>query len=474
MSKIFESTPAYRKGLIGEEIVKKCLERLNVTVCRPNDTAPSGASVVDFFVKANGEYLYSYYVEVKVKSPVPYAYGRFLTYMFPKTQIELYKRYAKEKDSHIDIYIVDEQRENIYIGSINDCPGIEDPLRIEDKTFPLDVEQSNGQGMYRVYSVEQFYEGGKIDFNDLERLASIKFSDADKKIFKPLAISVPDISTDELLAESHAAVSKLLDVNLPDDLPRKGKKISEFVNALRLKLDKIPTSYFYEIYHAVHNINTANPIPAFVSKFYPLLDEIKHKRQKTSNQKLDVIELETPAKKIAELRTPNDTLLEIFEVADNELKFFVNLLPLAMAIGHGRRGCYSPWTALGEAVRVFTESYSDKNFHKYVPVKDVSAIVKEYAFNREDDIYKCNTAKKFFDWWSQAAESYLEPPPHEETPSAKNVSFTAEDVQAIGKIADSITEVFGATRQEALHAAIKIKARELNRDLTPLMELLKI
>ncbi|MBR6014142.1 MAG: hypothetical protein IK062_10255 [Selenomonadaceae bacterium] len=164
MGKIFESTPSYQKGLIGEEIVKKLLESRGICVRRPADTAKSGASVLDFFVEDTLGI--SYFVEVKVKSPKNYAYGRFQVYTFPKSQIKLYKNYIKEKNSWVDIYIVDEEREKIFVGNIeffedfNEFNGIEYPIKFEDKTFPVDIEHSNG--IYHYYNINQFYTVGRI------------------------------------------------------------------------------------------------------------------------------------------------------------------------------------------------------------------------------------------------------------------------------------------------------------------------
>lgn len=476
MGKIFESTPAYQKGLIGEEIVKKHLEfilkKLGVhggSIRRPKDTAPSGASVVDFVIDPpeGSRRVPKELVEVKVRRPTLFAY-RFPAYMFPKSQIDNYKKYSQEKNTTLTIYIVDEGREKIFCAPVDELENC--PMRIEDKTFPADVEQSNGLGMCRVYSVEQFYEASRIDFTDLERLRSVKFSDADKKFFKRLAKSAPDISIDKLLEDSRIVVEKLLGVKFPDDLLGKSKKISALVKTLRPKLNRLPTCYFYEIYHAVHNLNLSKEMPAFVSRFYPLLDEIKHERQKDPPPN-DVVEFKTPAKKFAELRAPNNTLIEIFEV-DEEPNFFVDLSPLTKAIGCGTRGCYNRFSPIGKAVTSVSKFYSGK-YHEFVAVKDVSVIVNNYAINQEDEIFKYEAAKNFLGWWEHAAEPYLEPPTREEKPSVKKNSFTAEDIREIGRIADSIVEVMGGTRSEALRAAVKIKSRELNLDLTPLVELLK-
>jgi len=484
MGKMFESTPAYQKGLIGEEIVKKYLESHNHIVRRPDDRAPSGASVVDFVVEEiwddDGQTSGEWFAEVKVKSPTAYAYGRFQVYMFPKSQIDLYKRYEKEKGSWIEIYIVDEYRESIFDGLID---LIEDPLKIEDKIFPLDLEQSNGLGIYRVYSIHKFHEVAKIDFSDLERLRLIKFSDKNKKVFKLLVETDEVISTDELLNDSRKVIMKFLNINLPDDLPTKNKKLSTFVQSLRPKLNRIPTWAFYLIYHAVHNINMEKDMSAFVKQFYSLLDEIKHERQKTSYRKPEVIEIKTPAKKIAELKTTNNTLLEIFEVEGNNPRFFIETWKLRSASGdesnsYFHYGICDSVKAVSSFYYIFGVSKSkhhDKTLA--VAVKDVSLIVNEYAFNRIDEFSKCEITQEFLSWWKEVSEPYLEQQKEEEQEEKslpqKNKSFTAEDVQSIGKIADSIMEVMGATRKDALQAAIKIKSKELNMDLTSLIELLK-
>ena len=491
MGKIFESTPAYQKGLIGEEIVKKYLEKFGNVVRRPNETAKSEASLIDFVVEQIIEYendkkdsrSYISLAEVKVKSTNDYSYGRFQVYMFPKTQIDRYKLYAKEKDLSLSIYIVDEKRENIYCGLINDSSGIEEPLRIEDKSFPLDLEQSNGLGMYRVYSIHQFVKVGKIDFTDLERLRSIKFSNSDKKIFKSLQNFSKDVSNEDLVKESRAVVLKYLDIKLPENIPSKNKKLSEFVRSFRPKLNRIPTCFFYEIYHAVHNINIEKNISALVSKFYPLLDEIRHERQKTSYKIPEVIDIKNSAKKVSELKTPNNTLLEIFEIEGNNPRFFVGIGTLRSASGDESL-CKFHW-GICDSIKtvssffyiygVSKSKYDDETLS--VPLKDVSLIVNEYAFNRVDEISKYKVAKEFLLWWEEVSEPYLEPQTEdkqeENSLHQKNNSFTAEDIQSIGEIADSIMEVMNVDRQNAIQAAIKMKSKELNMDLTPLIELLK-
>lgn len=45
------------------------------------------------------------------------------------------------------------------------------------------------------------------------------------------------------------------------------------------------------------------------------------------------------------------------------------------------------------------------------------------------------------------------------------------DIDAIGAIADAVIKVYGVSRKEALKAATMLKAAELNRDLSPLLDM---
>ena len=415
MGKIFESTPAYQKGLIGEEIVKKFLESHGDLVRRPDDVSASGASRVDFFVEQpviseEYEWTYNYYAEVKVKSPQSYSYGRFQVYAFPKSLIESYKNYSKEKDLDIELFIVDELRESIFW--IGDIKYIDYPVTFEDKTFPVEIEQQNG--IYLYFNVEIFSQLYKIDFTDLERLRTIKFSAKDnKKIFKPLSKSDVSITSEKLLLESQAIIKKFLDISLPNDLPTKIKKIVALVESLRNILTKIPTCYFYEIYHAVHNLNIEYDMSVFISQFYPLLDSIKHERKKNSYGKIETIEIKSSAKKFSELRTPDNILIEILQVADNDLNFFVSDIQLSEALGYGKHSVRYH-SSLGNSIKIASKFYrilgysEDKFGIDIIPVKDISAIIEEHSFYREDDIAKYETAKNFLIWWKKVSLPYMD------------------------------------------------------------------
>ena len=50
--------------------------------------------------------------------------------------------------------------------------------------------------------------------------------------------------------------------------------------------------------------------------------------------------------------------------------------------------------------------------------------------------------------------------------------ITTADFDDIKERAESIEKVFGSSKKDALRAAVTLKAQEINRDLSPLMDLL--
>ena len=403
MGKIFQSTPAYRKGLIGEEIIQKFLEFRGCTVSRPKDTAPTGSSTVDFVLNAPKKFSLwkgTELAEVKVRTAGDYSYGRFPVYIFPVSQMENYRRYAADKNLHLNFFVVDPEREQIFWRDIEE---LEESLRVEEKTFPVDVEQSNG--LHRYYHVKQFVPVGRPNFTDLERLRSINLSHVEPKILRPPIDVDEEFSDEEILVESRNAVKNFLDIKLPDDLPTSDEKIPAFMLALRSSLRRIPTYRLREIYHAVRNLNAVEKMPVFAEKFYLLLDDIKRERQRALYLPPYIFKPKTSAKKFAELHTPDDTIIEIFALEDDESKLFAERVHLADAFGCDTRGLIH--SDFGNAVKATSRFYTlnfgstDKKISA-VPVKDVPAILRDYAFNRTDDAEKFLAAKKFLSWWKVA------------------------------------------------------------------------
>ena len=402
MGKRFESTPAYRKGLVGEQIVQKFLEFRGCEVRRPPDTAPTGSSHVDFVLTAPKKFSLwkgTELVEVKTRTTLGYSYGRFPVYILPTSQVEGYRKYAAEKNLYLNLFVVDEERERIFWRDLDE---LEVPLQVEEKKFPVDVEHTNG--LYHYYHIKQFVPVGRPGFVDLERLRAINLSAAEQKIFRPLKDDVEQ-SDEEILAESRDAVRKVLRVTLPDEMPSE-EKIPAFVDALRSSFRRVPTYRLREMYHAVRNLTAVEAIGTFAEKFYALLDDIKLARMKSDYQTPYTFRPTAPAEKVFELHAPNGTTVDIFALAGDETCLFAEMFQLAVAVGCDTRGLiHSDFgNAIKFAARFYTLTFgtTDKKISA-VAVRDVRAIVYEYAFNRTEDAETFNAAKKFLSWWKQDA-----------------------------------------------------------------------
>lgn len=168
----FESTPAYQKGLIGEEIVKRILKSWGASITRPDNSAKS---LVDFHVKQKtGKKSIERYVEVKAKDVMKYAHGHYPCYSFPVVKIEAYENFAAEKKSHVELWIVDSEIGEIIVGSLddNEIQGLERKRHIDGKEFPFDQETKYGK--YRFFHRKQFGLLCSIAPADLVRLRAIK------------------------------------------------------------------------------------------------------------------------------------------------------------------------------------------------------------------------------------------------------------------------------------------------------------
>lgn len=168
----FENRPAYLKGAIGEEIVKRILKSWGASVTRPDN---SSKSLVDFHVKQKtGKKPIERYVEVKAKAVMQYAYGQYPCYSFPVVQIEAYENFAVEKKSHVELWIVDSEIGEIIVGSLddNEIQGLELKRHIDGKEFPFD--KNTKYGKYRFFHRKQFGLLCSIAPADLVRLREIK------------------------------------------------------------------------------------------------------------------------------------------------------------------------------------------------------------------------------------------------------------------------------------------------------------
>lgn len=160
-----------KKGVLGEEIVKKYLEDLGAIVMRPDEYGEK--TLVDFLaVPKDGSAFVARYVEVKVRSAFPYAHGQYLCYAFPAVQIDAYKKFAADKTLPVQLWIVDPSVGKIFISNLSsEKNSLEHKQYIDCKEFPFDQETKIG--LMRFYHQNQFWGGYDISKKDLERLCAI-------------------------------------------------------------------------------------------------------------------------------------------------------------------------------------------------------------------------------------------------------------------------------------------------------------
>ena len=129
-----ENSPEARKGALGEAIVKEILESWGAVVTRPDEYGEK--SLVDFLAVPDADKKFAArYVEVKVRSALPYAYGQYPCYTFPVVQIEAYKRYMDENNLPVELWLVDPEKAEILLGTLDE----RSPVCIEKK-FSLTAE----------------------------------------------------------------------------------------------------------------------------------------------------------------------------------------------------------------------------------------------------------------------------------------------------------------------------------------------
>lgn len=202
----FENTPAHKKGAIGEKIVKGILESWGAYVTRPDN---SEKSLVDFHAAQKiGTTSFERYVEVKVRSVMNYAYGQYPCYLFPVAQIEAYEKFAAEKNSHVELWIVDSEIGEVIVGSLdkNKNYGLERKRRIDGKKFPFDKDTQ--YGARRFFHRQQFGLLCSIDPTDLARLRAIKISDNEITVPNECDENSPPVSEKNIANENQPEVNQ--------------------------------------------------------------------------------------------------------------------------------------------------------------------------------------------------------------------------------------------------------------------------
>ncbi|MBR0060146.1 MAG: hypothetical protein IJP68_01575 [Selenomonadaceae bacterium] len=126
-----KNSPEARKGALGEAIVKEILESWGAVVTRPDEHGEK--ALIDFLaVPDENQKFAARYVEVKVRSALPYAYGQYPCYTFPVVQIEAYKKYMAENNLPVERWLVAPEKAEILLGTLDE----RSPVCIENITAP--------------------------------------------------------------------------------------------------------------------------------------------------------------------------------------------------------------------------------------------------------------------------------------------------------------------------------------------------
>lgn len=174
------NSPQARKGKIGEQIVKAILTDWGADVKRPENAPDDSPTLIDFHaVPKTGEDFRERFVEVKVRTAIPYAYGQYPCYAFPVVQIEAYKNFAAERGLDCELWIVDPDEGSLYCGSLtDDLFGTIDGKRfIDGREFPFD--QTTKRGLMRFYHRFQFCYSVDLSKNFPDELKALRAIDAE-------------------------------------------------------------------------------------------------------------------------------------------------------------------------------------------------------------------------------------------------------------------------------------------------------
>ena len=211
-----------QKGALGEQIVKKQLEAEGCEVKKPDDTFPSGASIVDFACTVDGDTIL-YFIEVKVQAAYPYGVENAPCYSFLKSRIDAYIEYGERHDACVYLYVVDPTSGFIYAEILGN-PGLDFEQMIDGRKYPFEQYSDALGGTCIYFHREQFTERFPIDADDLAALRKL-FGIEDTPAEVPASIWVEvfaetDIDEITIVSEAKNMLDRLLGTYGKDILHR--------------------------------------------------------------------------------------------------------------------------------------------------------------------------------------------------------------------------------------------------------------
>lgn len=160
------TTPAARKGKLGEQIVKRLLEKFGCTVERPDGMPEDSATAIDWLVWENGGLVC---VEVKTIKKFMYSHIPISTFKIPLAKYECYKREAQERGAELELYFVSSEDGRIYAANARI---LDEGYREGGFEFPVTVEMKDNDPDI-CFCLDQFTYKWSIEPEDLEALREI-------------------------------------------------------------------------------------------------------------------------------------------------------------------------------------------------------------------------------------------------------------------------------------------------------------
>ena len=161
------NSPQARKGALGEQIVKRLLERLGYEVEKPDGVSETTPTRLDWVAyNEYGEYLC---VEVKTQKKFPYSFDAIPTFKIPLSKYNGYKAEADERGGDLKLCFVSSEDGKIYsaLSSTLDAP-----YRCGGFEFPVQVALKDGD-LEICFCADQFTQAWDIEEDDLKALRTI-------------------------------------------------------------------------------------------------------------------------------------------------------------------------------------------------------------------------------------------------------------------------------------------------------------
>ena len=200
-------------------------------------------------------------------------------------------------------------------------------------------------------------------------------------------------------SEAREFLLKRLGIDFPDELEKIEQSGVEIIQSLQDK----PIWLIFKIRSAFLKLNDKWKAKSFVARLCDECYKIHSERLKPLPKTPKVIVLDKIAKKIDELQTPNGATVELFTVEGCN-KIFAHGAQLAVAVGYpNQSGATSDSADFSKAVNAVAQFYAIRRYNsgkprRFVDVKDVPDILKEYAFNHAFDQKRYDTATALLRW----------------------------------------------------------------------------